>query len=201
MSLNLPLCEIVTVGKMLKYNVSDCILQARQYLQAVPPTDSVIANVEVGKVLQSILDHAPCEQGKRYIARTIVDAGRPVNGVLNICGLEKLANDWIEFFLLPFVSSGKRSEKTDPDDPTKLDTLLQRRQNNRCAVIKATTRRIITETTHVLKESLISLKGYNPNPWTVSCSGFVVLWMIVHTSISNVTATGYAEEGNAPKIR
>ena len=73
----------------------------RWFAEVAPLTESrTIADtgIDAYKVLKAMLDHAPTERGKRYVACCI------------ICGAEcrveliALANDWVKFLLYPCMT-------------------------------------------------------------------------------------------------
>ncbi|TDL20893.1 hypothetical protein BD410DRAFT_899184 [Rickenella mellea] len=173
----------------LKKNTSwteDCVHEAVQYLRDLPPLSTIAANVQVSDVLKSMMEHAPCELGKKYAALAITTYGkRGVDGHVNAEGLTILANEWISYILLPFKSTYKHDQsdfwgpdiastkftpsnskteipsgpRTAADKYKTFRKLLARRQRRQCAVFKPCGRFFI-EATHILKPSLVVNKKH-----------------------------------------
>jgi hypothetical protein len=60
----------------------------------------MIPNTEIDsyRVLKAMLDHAPTERGKRYVACCIICCGE------HLAELVGLANDWLKFLLYPCMT-------------------------------------------------------------------------------------------------
>ena len=75
----------------------ELVQKAKSYIMSLPPNIEVIKGIAAAPVLLAMIDHAPCDRGRRYAACVII-----------CCGVKKLvnvANDWVKFLLLPCKSS------------------------------------------------------------------------------------------------
>ncbi|KAF8326936.1 hypothetical protein F5887DRAFT_1084097 [Amanita rubescens] len=122
------------------------------------------------RVLREMLNNAPTDRGKRYVACAVICCQGPEQWV-------RLASDWVHFLLWPFKSAYKskspcaspHSVITLPETEASITVrrdehflcLLKERQGNKCAVIVKPPGRIKTIGTHIIRRSIAKADNSN----------------------------------------
>ncbi|KAF8338694.1 hypothetical protein F5887DRAFT_1077628 [Amanita rubescens] len=143
----------------------------------VPVERRIVGNgttrIDSLKVLKEMLNNAPTDRGKRYVACAVICCDSREEGLVG------LASDWVNFLLWPFKSAYKsqtpcisdNSSITLPETAVSMTVvkekphfllLLKERQANKCAVIEPPPNtRIFTVGAHIIRRSIA--KGNNSN--------------------------------------
>ena len=77
----------------------DLVRKAKSYIESLSNFDVIVMEtIKVAPILRAMIDHAPCDRGRRYAACVIIrcDDNKPQ--------LVNVANDWLKFLLLPCKS-------------------------------------------------------------------------------------------------
>ncbi|KAK7680799.1 hypothetical protein QCA50_016107 [Cerrena zonata] len=150
-------------------------------------------SIETAPILQSVLNHAPCEHGRRYIACAIIWCGP------NEQKLVELANDLVKFLLLPFFRASKNispptSKTSSPallttqqvldtiehNTPASFRPLLETRQNEECAIIrKLPNSSLGTRSAHITKPSFAKEDDSDDTNFAIH-RPFQATWNIIH---------------------
>ena len=121
------------------YNVNlptkHLVRKAKSYIESLSNFDMIVMEtIKAAPILRAMIDHAPCDRGRRYAACAIIRCAD------NKPQLVKVANDWWKFLLLPCKScisladatntstqfSHERIQKCDPSPLGKLYSNLWR---------------------------------------------------------------------------
>ena len=76
----------------------DLVRKAKSYILSPSNIDVVEGIGEAAPILRAMIDHAPCDQGRRYAACVIICCDNEKPQLVNV------ANDWVKFLLLPCKS-------------------------------------------------------------------------------------------------
>ena len=77
----------------------DLVRKAKSYIESLSNFDVIVMEtIKAAPILRAMIDHAPCDRGRRYAACVIIrcDDNKPQ--------LVNVANDWLKFLLLPCKS-------------------------------------------------------------------------------------------------
>ena len=77
----------------------DLVWKAKSYIVSLSNIDVILEGErEAAPILRAMIDHAPCDRGRRYAACVIICCDNEKPQLVNV------ANDWVKFLLLPCKS-------------------------------------------------------------------------------------------------
>ena len=76
----------------------DLVWKAKSCIVSLSNIDMIEGIGEVAPILRAMIDHAPCDRGRRYAACAIISCDNEKSKLVNV------ANDWVKFLLWPCKS-------------------------------------------------------------------------------------------------
>ena len=74
----------------------DLVRKAKSYIESLSNFDMIVMEtIKAAPILRAMIDHAPCDRGRRYAACAIICCDNEKPKLVNV------ANDWVKFLLLP----------------------------------------------------------------------------------------------------
>ena len=80
------------------FATKDLVRKAKSYIVSLSNIDVIEGIGEAAPILPAIIDHAPCDRGRRYAASVVICCDNEKPQLVNV------ANDWVKFLLLPCKS-------------------------------------------------------------------------------------------------